>query len=280
MGKYIIISILFILTACDSPSELPQKNSQNTYIFKGEKPKNIILMIGDGMGISQITAGMYRNGNTLHLEQFPVVGLHKSYSADNLITDSAAGATAFACGQKTYNGAVSVDRDSMPLKTILEEAEAHQLATGLVVTSKIVHATPAAFIAHVNARYKYAEIAPYFLQTEVDYFVGGGKQYFTQTINNESILETLQKKNYLVFDYTEEKLNEAVKNYTKNIACFTHEDAPPKYTEGRDYLIPASKACLELTSLKTNILRTWRREKTAIYLGKHLFFLLAKTLNY
>ena len=69
-------------------------------------------MIGDGMGITQISAGMYMNGNTMNLEQFPVIGLHKTYSGSNLITDSAAGATAFSCGVKTYNGAIGVDIDT------------------------------------------------------------------------------------------------------------------------------------------------------------------------
>ncbi|MGK0451999.1 MAG: alkaline phosphatase, partial [Neolewinella sp.] len=77
-------------------------------------PKNIILMIGDGMGVTQISAGMYSNGNKLNLEQFPIIGLHKSYSSDNLVTDSAAGATAFSAGVKTYNGAIGVSSDTMP----------------------------------------------------------------------------------------------------------------------------------------------------------------------
>ncbi|MCB0644593.1 MAG: alkaline phosphatase, partial [Phaeodactylibacter sp.] len=122
-------------------------------------------MIGDGMGLTQITAGMYSNGNMLNLEQFPVIGLHKSYSKDNLITDSAAGATAFASGIKTYNGAIGVDSDTMPAKTILEEAEEHGLSTGLVATSTIVHATPASFIAHQKLRKMYEEIAADFLNT-------------------------------------------------------------------------------------------------------------------
>ena len=105
-------------------------------------------MIGDGMGLTQITAGLYSNNNSLNLERFSVIGLHKSYSSDNLVTDSAAGATAFSTGQKTYNGAIGVDNDSMSLYTILEEAEANGLPTGMVSTSTIVHATPASFIAH------------------------------------------------------------------------------------------------------------------------------------
>ena len=70
-------------------------------------PKNIILMIGDGMGLSQISAAMYTNGNFLFLEEAKHIGLVKTHSLSSIITDSAAGATAFATGEKTYNGSIA-----------------------------------------------------------------------------------------------------------------------------------------------------------------------------
>ena len=132
--------------------------------------KNVILMIGDGMGLTQITAGLYSNNNRLNLERFPVVGLHKSYASNNLVTDSAAGATAFSAGLKTYNGAIGVDPDTVAHQTILEEVEKLGKSTGLVATSTIVHATPASFIAHVKSRQMYEAIALDFLKTEIDFF--------------------------------------------------------------------------------------------------------------
>ena len=72
------------------------------------------------MGLSQITAGMYSNGDKLNLERMNTIGLHKSHAAFSLVTDSAAGATAFACGQKTYNGAIAVNLDTIAIPTILE----------------------------------------------------------------------------------------------------------------------------------------------------------------
>ncbi len=134
-------------------------------------PKNIILMIGDGMGVTQISAGMYSNGNKLNLEQFPVIGLHKSYSSDNLVTDSAAGATAFSAGVKTYNGAIGVSSDTMPVVTILELAEAAGLPTGLVANCSITHATPASFAAHNRTRKNYEEIALDIMEAEVDLLI-------------------------------------------------------------------------------------------------------------
>ena len=94
------------------------------------KPRNVILMIGDGMGLTQTTAGLYNNDNRLELERATNIGLHKSYSSDNLITDSAAGATAFASGVKTYNGAIGVDSDTLSIPTILELAEKAGMKTG------------------------------------------------------------------------------------------------------------------------------------------------------
>src|SRR5690606_7997594 len=95
--------------------EFPQK-------FRKDKPKNIILLIGDGMGVSQVFAGLTANKGRLFLENCKYIGFSKTQSADNYITDSAAGGTALATGVKTYNGAIGVGVDGTPVKTILEEA--------------------------------------------------------------------------------------------------------------------------------------------------------------
>src|SRR5882672_2677186 len=106
---------------------------------KDAKVKNVILMIGDGMGAAQIYAGLTANKGSLNLERCTATGFHKNQSSDSYITDSAAGATAFACGQKTYNGAIAVDPNKQPIPTILEVAKQHGLATGLVATCSITH---------------------------------------------------------------------------------------------------------------------------------------------
>ena len=134
--------IVFAVSACAPSIRLESGKSV-------KKPKNIILMIGDGMGLTQVTAGLYMNNGHLNLEQFPVIGLHKNYPKEKtLITDSAAGATAFACGVKSYNAAIGVNADSIPTKTILEIAESNGLATGLVDLrhharyASFIHCTP------------------------------------------------------------------------------------------------------------------------------------------
>ncbi|MDZ7266320.1 MAG: alkaline phosphatase [candidate division KSB1 bacterium] len=141
-------------------------------------PRNIILFIGDGMGVAQVTAGKTVKG-TLHLEEFSVVGLMTTHAADEYVTDSAAGATALAAGIKTYNKAIGVDVNKQPVKTVLEYAAEKGKATGLVVTSTITHATPAAFAAHVDDRGKNNEIAEQLAQARIDVMLGGGWGSFT-----------------------------------------------------------------------------------------------------
>ena len=148
------------------------------HIFKAKKPRNVILMIGDGMGIAQVFAGETANHGHLFLDNFKNVGFSRTQSADHYITDSAAGATALSSGEKTYNGAIGVDRDAVPVKTVLEYAEDKGKSTGLIATSAITHATPASFIAHQPKRKMYEEIAADFLKTDIDVFIGGGYKHF------------------------------------------------------------------------------------------------------
>ena len=111
-----------------------------------EHPKNIILLIGDGMGMAQIYSGMTMNKGRLSLEKATHIGIQKTNSSNNYITDSAASGTAIASGVKTKNGVVGKDSTMQDVKSLLEYAEENGLATGLVSTSAITHATPASFI--------------------------------------------------------------------------------------------------------------------------------------
>ncbi len=212
-------------------------NSQQGKETKQSKPKNIVLLIGDGMGLTQLSAGIYSNGNTSNFERCPIIGLHKPYASNRLVTDSAAGATAFACGQKTYNGAIAVDPDTIPLPTILEEAETKGLSTGLVATSSIVHATPASFIAHNKYRKNYEEIAEDFLDTEVDFFVGGGREYFDHRTSDErNLLDELKSKDYVVSTFFDQELSEIKVDSSKNFCYLTANKEPLPRAQGRDYL--------------------------------------------
>lgn len=199
-----------------------------------ESVRNIILLIGDGMGLPQIQAAMDSRPDALNIESFRCIGFSKTHSASNYITDSEAGGTAIACGKKTYNGAIAVNTDSLPLKTILEYAEEEGKSTGLVATCAITHATPATFIAHEKSRYLYENIAMDFLSTDIDIFIGGGRNYFNRRSDNLNILDSLRNKNYDVC----ESLDEIDINSGKNIACLTDTSQPAKISTGRGNMLP------------------------------------------
>lgn len=145
--------------------------------------KNVILMVGDGMGLSMRTLLHYYLGHTPAMNDMPVVGLMTTEPAPSKpgivdVTDSAAAATAMACGIKSYNEAISVDLDRKPIPTVLEAAKDAGKATGLVVTCQINHATPACFAAHDPKRDNYDAIALDYLATQPDVMLGAGTEYF------------------------------------------------------------------------------------------------------
>ena len=187
MMKKIIICIALVLTTLTGFS---QKRSKHA--------KNVILMVGDGMGVAQIYAGLTGNHGTLNLERCTAVGFHKNQASDKYVTDSAAGATAFSCGQKTYNGAIGVDANGNPLPTILEVAEKNGLATGMIATCSITHATPASFISHQPSRSLDENIAMDFLKTDIDLFIGGGRKFFTQRADSLNLTDSLKARGYQI----------------------------------------------------------------------------------
>ncbi len=156
-------------------------------VAQSPQAHDVILFVGDGMGLPQVTATAYTHDATgaegLFFESFPVVGYATTHSADSFVTDSAAAGTALACGVKTNNGALGVDAEGNDVESILEIAHAQGKATGLVTSVPIGHATPAAFRAHVAERHMYDEIlADYLDEPIVDVILGGGLQVNDVTV--------------------------------------------------------------------------------------------------
>ena len=162
--------------------------------INGSSAKNVILLIGDGMGFPQLTLARIdkAGGNVsqygsveLYMDKMEQTGIVKTFSANSLVTDSAPASSAMATGTKTNNGVISQDstaiqgkRDGGNLTTILEMAEDRGLSTGLITTTRITHATPAAFYAHVDNRDNESEIADQLSASGVEVILGGGLQYF------------------------------------------------------------------------------------------------------
>lgn len=229
MKKFSFIVVFFlILASCNKVENLKDKSPK--------KAKNIILLIGDGMGVTQIYSAMAVSEKSLNFERFKHIGFHKTHSASDYVTDSGAGGTALATGQKTRNGCIAVDSIGNILKTILEYAEENQLATGLVSTSSILHATPASFIAHELNRNDYENIAHDFLDVDIDLFIGGGKKQFVDRKDKLNLIDSLKMRDYKVINGIENLNTEEEGKF----AVFTAEDHNPKFSDGRGGMLPVS----------------------------------------
>ena len=163
--------------------QLDEKTSDANYL-----PRSIIFIIADGTGIGQYSLSYYANGSFAPA-RFDHVGLVATHPNDGQcgttckrVTDSAASGTALSAGIKTYNGAIGVDQDTLAVKTMLEWAEEKNMATGLVATSTVTHATPASFAAHIDYRKKEKEIAQQFAEIEVEVILGGGKKFWPDSL--------------------------------------------------------------------------------------------------
>lgn len=146
----------------------------------------VILLIADGAGVEHWTLARFARSD-LAVTEFPVAGLVDTRGAGHVVTGSAAGATALATGVRTYFGAVSVGPDSTPVQTVLEVAHARGMATGLISTTLITDATPAAFASHVAHRSAMVDIMQQMTQLPVDVLLGGGRRIFDVAERRDSI---------------------------------------------------------------------------------------------
>lgn len=213
-----------------------RKSQEQVAMYGNTKnPKNVIFMVGDGMGPSYNTAYRYfkDNPNTKALEKTAfdqyLVGTQRTNPDDpkENITDSAAAATAFSSGHKTYNGAIGVTPDKKSVETVLERAKSQGKSTGLVSTAEITDATPAAYAAHIDSRDKKNDIAKQFYndringQHKVDVLLGGGAKYFGK--ENGDIDKKFKKDGY---DVVKNKQQLAQSKKDQVLGLFTDKNMP------------------------------------------------------
>jgi alkaline phosphatase len=205
----LLVKWIFIMA---STLSIPLTTSLETYEANGSKGnddiRNIIFMIGDGMGVSFTSGYRYMKDNpaTLELESTEfgpyLVGQQTTYPNDPRfnVTDSAASATAMATGVKTYNGAIGISNNHTKLKSVLEAAKENGKGTGLVATAQITHGTPAAFGAHVVERKSMSAIADEYFdglvngRHKIDVILGGGSEWFIRKDRN--LVEEFVKDGY------------------------------------------------------------------------------------
>lgn len=223
--------ILLVLLAIGGSYSFTQK-------AKKPKVKKVIFIIGDGMGLAQISGAMSESTDRNAFERFKVIGLSKTSSADNYVTDSGAGATVFAIGKKTFNYGISVGTDSLPYPSLFEMMKKKNMATGVVVTSSITHATPACFYAHVSSRKSEDDIAEFLLKGNCDIAIGGGTKFITDRKDKKNLTELLQLNGFIV--KTDTTNNFEPFNGNKQVYTLAYDGMKRKLDGRNDYLKLAS----------------------------------------
>lgn len=163
---------------------------------KGDKVKNVILMIGDGMSLCHIQSAWTANRGHLWLENAEYTGLSKTNCLDKLVTDSGAGGTALASGKKTKYHSVGVDGEGRPAKSLVESAKEKGLGAGIAVTCRLWDATPADFCCHVPDREMEYEIMAQYVDTPADVVVGPGSSKMVNRKDGRNLFEELRAKGF------------------------------------------------------------------------------------
>ena len=190
----VVLSFCFMASSCRHTDDKP-------------KVKNVIYLIGDGMGMGAVSSLLLTEEAVTGFEMAPVVGLSETSSANNHTTDSPAGGTALATGIRTRNGYLGVDPDGQQLTSILRKAQAMGKSTGIVVNTTLTEATPAAFYAGVTSRNMTYDIAKQFTESGVDLAIGAGLDDFINRPDSLDLTATLIEKGYEVCLHWESVLN-------------------------------------------------------------------------
>ena len=167
---------------------------------KSKRIKNVIVMIGDGMGVEQVSVGWVLNGGHLNLDNFPVTGYSRTYCVDKLITDSCAGGNAIANGHKTLYGHMGMDEEGNPCESLLHLAQKKGMKTGVAVTCRINDATPIDFVGHSGDRHDEAGIAAQYVDSGVDFLTGGGIKFWQNREDGRDLVAEMVAKGYTFVD--------------------------------------------------------------------------------
>ncbi len=242
--KLSLFTFILLCSTCKTPIKKETATTAKTETGTSKvnpiktKAKNIILLIGDGMGLSQLSSAYYYGDKTPNFSRFKHIGLHQPMPIGAKITDSAAGATAFSTGYKSYNGAIGVDKDTTSRETILEWAAKNAKSTGVIATSTITHATPASFYSHVPSRQMHEAIAEDFIKTPIDFAAGGGSKHFNKRTDNRNLLDSLKAKGTIT---NIEKLGQDHQHLQGNNYCYLLDlDSLNSKEGGRDDFLPKS----------------------------------------
>lgn len=246
------VSVLFTETAHLKAQS--RRDKEQTYILenpyevprivspKGDKIKNVILMIGDGMSLMHVYSAWTANRGKLFLDNCPTTGLSKTYCADKLITDSGAGGTAIATGTKTNYHYVGVDPSGNPLETLIDVAAKQGKSTGIVVTCRLNDATPADFCCHNTDREASYDIISDYVGCGADFVFGGGSKYFENRPDGRDIFAELRAAGYA----TPRSWEDLAPLSEGKIFCVTDTTDTPVPAERGDLLARASMKAIDV----------------------------------
>lgn len=170
------------------------------YLKKPAHVKNVILLIGDGMGLAHLYAGYTANMGALSIFNMRNIGFSKTSSADSYVTDSGAGGTAFAIGKKSNNRSIGVDANGKSFENIPEllSRKDKDIKSAVISVGDITDATPAVFYAHQSERDWSEKIAADFMHSSVDILMGGNPKAFTNRSDGRNLLNELKEKKFQI----------------------------------------------------------------------------------
>ena len=248
------LALLSSLCACRKDEGSPLSYYVTPYPYdtvKVQEPpvsnevRNVIFLIGDGMGLEQVSCAWVLNHGKLNLDNMPVVGLSRTYSLSDLITDSAAGGTALAVGQKTANSHVGMDPEGKPMYSMLDKARECGKKTGVVVTCHMADATPCDFCCHCDDRYKYDEVIAGYADCGMDYIAGGGRDYFRKNRKDgRDIEDEMARKGYAVAHDEVELMAAGL----PILALLSDDNLPPALERGDHFRHMVAKGLSELSA--------------------------------
>lgn len=242
---------------------------------KGRKVKNIIFMIGDGMGLEQISVAWVLNGGKLNLDNMVYTGFSRTYAVDKLITDSCQGGSGLSTGVKTKYGYIAVDPEGNPVESSLKLAQQAGKKTGVAVTCRINDATPADFCCHSMDRSEEENIAAQYLKSDVDFLAGGGIQFWAERSDGRNIVDEMKAKGYTFAATTEEMV---AAQGDKILALLAPTEMPAALDRG-DYLEQAAMKAIETLDNKKGFflmiegscIDDWAHNQKVGYMAEEIF---------
>ena len=201
-----------------------------------ERPRKVILFIGDGMSLAHWQTGMVMNRAPLNVNRMERIGVVQTCSLTDFNGDGPSHGTAIACGVKSRKGAVGIDATGKPAKSILAYASEQGMATGIVSANTLQEGSLSPFVAHVGSRMRVDSISAAYLEQGVDLFIGAGYGSFKDNEVNPDLLEDLRKAGYQVV-LSMEAIRQAGEG---KLAGFTTDGKVADIRSGRGDQFPAS----------------------------------------